>query len=160
MTIAPVVSKSIWLETPEHTERLGATLARAVTPGAVLYLQGELGAGKTTFVRGLLTALGHRGIVRSPTYTLIEPYQLAHHALIHCDLYRLRDPEELDFIGLRDFADQQTLWLIEWPEKGAGYLPAADLLLALFHQVNGRRCEGYGYSDSGIAMLHALNTFP
>ena len=114
------------------TLALGAALEKALPAVACVYLAGDLGAGKTTLVRGLLGAAGHAGAVRSPTYTLVEPYSLQRGEVFHLDLYRLADPEELEFIGLREFSDQGLL-LIEWPERGAGVLPAADLWLSLDH---------------------------
>ena len=120
------------LETPtaEATEDLGRHLAQ-VRPRAdalaVLYLQGELGAGKTTFARGFLRGLGVAGTVRSPTYTLLELHELEGLTVLHVDLYRLRDPAELESLGLRDWARPGCLWLIEWPERGGSRLPEADL---------------------------------
>ena len=118
-------------------EALGAQLAQAYTAG-IIYLQGDLGAGKTTLARGLLRALGHTGKVRSPTYTLIEPYQLESAAVYHLDLYRLADAQELEDLGLRDLLAEQALLLVEWPERGAGVLPAADLRINIEHRDKGR----------------------
>ena len=110
----------------EATEQLGAQLARAATP-AVVYLHGDLGAGKTTLVRGLIHALGYDGKVRSPTYTLVEPYACKPCTVSHLDLYRLADAEELEWLGLRDMLEEPSLLMIEWPERGEGQLPTADL---------------------------------
>lgn len=118
--------------TPEETEGLGARLAAARAPTAaaltVVYLQGELGAGKTTFARGFARAAGYAGPLRSPTYTLLEVYPLTAGTLVHVDLYRVQSPAELESLGLRDFLLPAHLWLIEWPGQGAGHLPAADLI--------------------------------
>jgi tRNA threonylcarbamoyladenosine biosynthesis protein TsaE len=105
----------------------------------VIYLRGELGAGKTALARGILRGLGHRGAVRSPTYTLIEPYDALRPRVFHLDLYRLGDPEELEYLGLRDLLTGDSLMLIEWPERGAGVLPPPDLELRIGHSAPGRR---------------------
>ncbi|MEA3638594.1 MAG: tRNA (adenosine(37)-N6)-threonylcarbamoyltransferase complex ATPase subunit type 1 TsaE [Lamprobacter sp.] len=120
--------------------RLGARLAALLRayPG-IVYLRGDLGAGKTTLVRGLLRGLGYQGAVRSPTYTLIEPYEAVDPPVVHLDLYRLADPEELDYLGLRDLLERSALILIEWPERGAGALPPADLELLIEHAADQRR---------------------
>lgn len=144
------------LDSTAATEALGARLATALAPGCVLYLRGELGAGKTTLARGLLHALGHRGIVKSPTYTLVEPYQVADWRLFHWDLYRLADPEELEFLGLRDQLDGEAVLLIEWPERGQGELPAADLEIMLAYAGEGRACRLAALSAAGAAMLARL----
>ena len=125
----------------EATEALGARLAQALlpAPGLVVYLYGDLGAGKTTLVRGWLRALGATGPVRSPTYTLVEPYELAGRSLLHLDLYRLSDPAELEQLGLYDTPPARSVWLVEWPQRGAGELPPADLEITL--QVFGNERE-------------------
>jgi len=119
--------------TAQDTEDFGWQLACAAplvdAPFAVLYLTGELGAGKTTFARGFLRALGVTDPVRSPSYTLIDVYPVAGWTLVHADLYRLREASELENLGLREWARPAHLWLIEWPEKGGGRLPSSDLTL-------------------------------
>ena len=119
---------NLFVKSSEAMEALGAQLASAAVP-AIVYLDGELGTGKTTLVRGLLRAMGHTGKVRSPTYTLVEPYQLDAGTVYHLDLYRLGHAEELEFLGLRDLLADPALLLVEWPERGAGILPAADLAI-------------------------------
>lgn len=136
------------------TEAAGAALGKALQPGdRVIYLQGNLGAGKTTLVRGLLKALGHPSRVPSPTYTLVEPYELGPYSLRHLDLYRLDDPEELAYLGIRDMAG---ILLIEWPEKGRGYLPPPDLVCRLMVADGGRRLEWDALSAAGQALVEAL----
>jgi tRNA threonylcarbamoyl adenosine modification protein YjeE len=118
--------------TEGETEALAAQLARARPGGeelAVVFLSGELGAGKTTFVRGYLRSLGVTRTVRSPTYTLVELYPQGTVTVVHADLYRVRDAGELETLGLRDWAQRGHLWFVEWPERGAGHLPAPDLQL-------------------------------
>lgn len=149
------MSLTLDLADPEATEALGARLARCLAAG-VLFLHGELGAGKTTLVRGFLRALGHRGNVKSPTYTLVEPYDTASGPVFHFDLYRLTDPEELEFMGIRDFFGRETRCLVEWPEKGRGHLPAADLSVTLTPSGGGRRAQVAAHTPAGQAALHCL----
>lgn len=138
-------------------ESLGAALAQAIQGGLIIHLRGELGAGKTTLVRGVLHGLGHAGSVRSPTYTLVEPYELAGRQVYHLDLYRLGDPEELEWIGLRDLLDADSLALVEWPERGRGVLPQADLELTLDYFGTGRRVTLTGHSDAGDRVIAQLD---
>lgn len=139
------------------TRAAGAHLARALVAAAPdrLYvdLDGDLGAGKTTLVRGLLQALGHPGRVPSPTYTLVEPYALAGYRLYHVDLYRIRDAREIDDLGLADQLGAGTVALVEWPDHGAGRLPAPDLVLRLAAVTAGRRLDVEARSPRGRAVL-------
>jgi tRNA threonylcarbamoyladenosine biosynthesis protein TsaE len=160
--------------TPADTEALGAKLAGSlrtpeqgsrakVSPGAqpeallVVYLTGDLGAGKTTLARGFLHALGITGPIRSPTYTLLETYEAVGLTVVHLDLYRLRDASELEPLGLRDFARPGYLWLIEWAERGAGWLPRPDLEVRLAVGADGHRIEACGVSEPGSAWLQRLD---
>lgn len=132
------------IPTADAMEALGAELARTLgmrKDGAIVYLTGELGAGKTTLVRGLLRALGHTATVKSPTYTLVEPYFLQGRHVYHFDLYRLTGPDELEAIGARDCFHPGALCLIEWPERGRGFLPAPDIEIALSHDPAGRKAR-------------------
>ncbi|MGH8120195.1 MAG: tRNA (adenosine(37)-N6)-threonylcarbamoyltransferase complex ATPase subunit type 1 TsaE [Gammaproteobacteria bacterium] len=110
-------------------ESLGGKLARKCPPGCRIFVQGPLGAGKTTLIRGFLRSLGYRGTVKSPTYTLVEPYLLDDKTIYHFDFYRITSPSELESIGVRDYFDQTSICLVEWPEKGGSMLGTPDLLV-------------------------------
>ena len=118
---------SIAVSTSAAMEALGRSWAPRLRPGLLICFRGDLGAGKTTLIRGILHGLGVEGPVTSPTYTLVEPYPRAAIPVYHFDLYRLQDPEELEMIGVRDMVGGDALCLVEWPERGAGVLPAADI---------------------------------
>ncbi|MBK1734810.1 tRNA (adenosine(37)-N6)-threonylcarbamoyltransferase complex ATPase subunit type 1 TsaE [Halorhodospira abdelmalekii] len=136
----------------------GATLSRALGNSGVVYLSGTLGAGKTALVRALLRARGVTGTVRSPTYTLLECYETAAGRVLHLDLYRLADPEELAFIGAEEIGASDVLSLIEWPQRGAGFLPAPDLELhlAVCAATSGRRLTVTAHTGRGQAVVAAL----
>jgi tRNA threonylcarbamoyladenosine biosynthesis protein TsaE len=136
----------------EAMEALGARLA-TVLDQAIVYLQGELGAGKTTLARGILRGLGYAGKVRSPTYTLVEPYAVDQGAVYHLDLYRLADPEELEWLGLRDMLAEQAVLLIEWPERGEGVLPQPDLVVKIVPAGGGRSVDVVAASQRGQNIL-------
>ena len=135
-------------------EALGGELLtvnrQAVT---VIYLQGELGAGKTTLCRGVLQGCGHGGAVKSPTYTLVEPYQLAMATVYHFDFYRLGDPEELEYMGIRDYFETGNICLIEWPDKGLGILQVSDLDIAITVVATGRRLNLTPHTAQGEAVV-------
>lgn len=139
------------VEGEKAQQALGAALAAACPRPFVLYLEGDLGAGKTTLVRGFLRALGHGGAVRSPTFTLLEPYELPGGPLFHLDLYRLAHPDELAYLGLRDLLDGQSILLVEWPERGQGELPAPDLRIWIEHLAAGRRVQFVPITGAGQA---------
>ena len=149
------------------TDALGAALGRAVLAvraaepagapeGMVLYLQGELGAGKTSLARALLKAVGVEGTIRSPTYTLLDTYLADGLICIHVDLYRLQARREIDELGLRDLTGPDTLLVIEWPERGLEALPRADLTAHIDYDGEGRQVTLHAGSRSGGAWLHEL----
>lgn len=144
--LAPGASRSV----PAAT---GATSSDALI---VVYLTGDLGAGKTTLARGFIHAVGVTEPIRSPTYTLLETYEAPNVTVVHLDLYRLRDPDELEPLGLRDLARPSYVWLIEWAERGAGWLPSPDLEVRLAVGSEGHRIEARGVSDVGAACLSRI----
>ena len=134
-------NKTIYIPNEKEMERLGGKIADQFPNGGMVYLNGDLGVGKTTLVRGLLRHIRFKGIVKSPTYTLVEEYQLNNRTIYHFDLYRLGDPEELEYIGGRDYWYSDSLCLVEWPEKALGFLPEADLIVNITYQGEGRIVE-------------------
>lgn len=149
------------LPDPDATERLGAVLALTRPPRAVVYLHGDLGAGKSTLARALLRRLGVAGAIRSPTYTLIEPYRLADGGeAVHLDLYRIAAADELEFLGLDALAASADLWLVEWPERGRNALPDADLHVHLRQAGDARDARLQAASADGDAWLARLEKSP
>ncbi len=185
-------SKSLQIINEEAMLDLGKKLANLSYKGLIIYLDGDLGTGKTTLVRGFLRAMGHQGAVKSPTFTIVEPYLLDYDKLFnynvlddnlklntykekqqnlrlpglkeaalkepglkiyHFDLYRLEDPEELEYIGIRDYLDGRAIALIEWPEKGYGILPEADLVIKINHHKQQRQVELIPQSDSAQVLV-------
>lgn len=148
----------MWLEDEPATLKFAAELAAALPDsGLTIHLHGDLGAGKTTLVRGLLQALGHQGNVKSPTYTLVEHYQLAEKPVFHFDLYRLADPEELLYLGIEDYLSFDALLLIEWPEQGGTLLPKPDLTVNLAYQAEGRDLQLSADSPTGHKICDKLH---
>ncbi len=139
----------------ESMEALGRELAPCLG-SALVYLTGELGAGKTTLARGILRGLGYQDKVRSPTYSLVEPYSVPQGTVYHLDLYRLDDPEELEWLGLRDMLEGPALLLVEWPQRGTGQLPAADLEVTIVSQGTGREAHLVPCSVRGRQILDCL----
>ena len=142
------------LQDSQSTEALGRALATTRPGNAVVFLQGDLGAGKSTLARALLRALGVQGAIRSPTYTLIERYPVAGGEAWHLDLYRIGDAGELDFLGLDEAT--ATLWLVEWPERGISGMPAPDLRIELAVQGQGRSARVQALSPTGQDWLARL----
>ncbi|WP_454830242.1 tRNA (adenosine(37)-N6)-threonylcarbamoyltransferase complex ATPase subunit type 1 TsaE [Pseudoxanthomonas wuyuanensis] len=144
----------IFLPDSDATEQVGRALAATRPAQAVVYLRGDLGAGKSTLARALLRGLGVQGAIRSPTYTLVERYPVAGGEAWHLDLYRIGDAGELDFLGLDDA--EATLWLVEWPERGGTALPVPDLLAELAVSGQGRQLGLSAGSETGRDWLARL----
>ena len=138
-------------------DAFGRRMASRLRSPCIIYLDGDLGTGKTTLVRGLLRGLGHTGTVRSPTYTLLEPYELGPMMVFHLDLYRLGDPDELEFLGLRDLLERDAVLCVEWPGRGAGVLPPADLEIGLDYEPAGRSLDLRAYSAQGERLIQPKN---
>lgn len=140
-------------------EAVGAQLARCCPPGSKLFLQGELGVGKTTLVRGFLRQMGYQGIVKSPTYTLVEPYALADDTeVFHFDLYRIDDPKDLINIGIRDYFSTAAICLVEWPERGTHLLGQCDLSVTMQYHGQHRRMQLSYATSRGQSMMTSLTS--
>ena len=141
------------ISSAEEMENVGGRLASACNSGCIFYLNGDLGVGKTTLTRGFLRALGYTGKVKSPTYTLVEDYSVSERMVYHFDLYRLGDPEELEYIGIRDYLDEQAICLIEWSEKGKPFIPKADVEVQISYNGEARLLELRACSEIGKNFL-------
>lgn len=144
---------TILANSEQEQESIGAALSRIVPARCLIYLTGDLGAGKTTLSRGFLRGLGHAGSVKSPTYTLIEPYEIGNRRCYHLDLYRLADPDEIEYLGLRDMLQEEAVILVEWPEQGRGVLPAPDLMVRICYRDGGRVLEFGAETEQGRLIL-------
>lgn len=138
MALPPQVETAMLVDETGMTD-LAVRFAAQVKPPYVLYLEGDLGAGKTTFARAFIRALGHQGSVKSPTYGLLEWYELGPVRVLHMDLYRIENPEEIEFLGITDLFDENTILIAEWPEKGAGELPPPDMTVKFSHSDDRRK---------------------
>lgn len=144
------------IATAQDMEALGVAMAHGLQAGQVIFFHGDLGSGKTTLIRGMLRGLGHRGAVKSPTYTLVESYSLGGREIFHFDLYRLNDAEELEFLGIRDYLQGQGICLVEWAERGAGHLPAPDVDVFIEREEDTRTVQLHSHTDKGAALLDGL----
>lgn len=153
---------SFFAGSPEDTMQLAVDLASAIgtleSLGTTIFLNGDLGAGKTTFSRFFIQAFGHKGNVKSPTYTLVEPYELSQVSIYHFDLYRLADPEELEFMGIRDYFGENNISLIEWSENGAEYLASPDIVISINIVPSGRQFAIEATSAKGAKVLQGCKT--
>lgn len=147
---------SVYLADESATLVLGSSIAQVLRAGLVIYLVGDLGAGKTTLARGILRGFGYAGRVKSPTFALVEVYRLSSLYLHHFDFYRFKDPQEWLDAGFREAFGADDVCLIEWPEKAGGLLPPADLELTIEHEDKGRRARLSAHSPAGVECLHLL----
>ncbi len=144
------------LQTVTDTEALGSRMAGMIRTLRLVYLRGPLGAGKTTLVRGILRGLGYDGPVKSPTFTLVEPYGFADFNLYHFDLYRLKDPQELEFLGMRDYLQETNVCLVEWADRAHGLLPLPDIDVIIRPGNTGRSVLLEAHTDRGETVLGGL----
>jgi len=155
------VNKKCFIADEQEQIALAKRVAKYLSTSFVMLLKGDLGVGKTTFARGFIQASGFDGIVKSPTYTLVEPYPITHNRMCyHFDLYRLADAEELEFIGARDYFNNTDVCLIEWPEKAEGFLPPADWICEFSHHDEGRNLQIAAMTEKGRGlMLRVFSNF-
>lgn len=151
---AMIIEKEVYGE--EAMEIYGETVSHALKKSGVIYLNGDLGMGKTTLVRGMLRGMGYTGPVKSPTYTIVEPYELEEMDVFHFDLYRVSDAEELEYMGVRDYFSDTSLCLIEWPEMGRGVLPPADVEIYLNFLSKGRKITIEAKTEKGRVVVGEL----
>ena len=147
---------TLYLADEQAMTDFGTRIARVTQGHGLIFLEGDLGAGKTTLSRGIIRGLGHVGAVKSPTFTLVEPYEIGDVRAFHFDLYRLVDPEELEFLGIRDYFEDDALCLIEWPDKGAGFLPKPDLTITIAPHGSGRSLKILPQGSRGESWCAAL----
>ena len=145
------------VENEQAMEHLGGCIADSCQNGSLIFLSGDLGAGKTTLVRGLLRRFGYQGNVKSPTYTIVETYDISNRRIYHLDLYRLHDPEELEYLGVREFSGDKVICLIEWPEQGAEVMLTPDLVVQIGYEGKGRRVKIQKKTSVGVEMVDLLS---
>lgn len=148
---------NIITDSAAQTEQFASRLASVTASGTVIHLSGDLGAGKTTFARGFIMALGYQGAVRSPTYTIVQSYSVQQRMIYHFDLYRLTDPEELEALGIRDYFDGEAICLLEWPERGAGFLPDPDIEIRFEYSHQARNITFIFRSEKGHTIAKNLD---
>jgi tRNA threonylcarbamoyladenosine biosynthesis protein TsaE len=149
----------VYCKDHEATEQLAIMLAKVMPKNMIVYLYGDLGAGKSTFARAFIQALGFKGSVKSPTYTLLEVYQYDDDKYaLHMDLYRIAEPEEVDYLALESYEKSATVTLIEWPEKGEGFIPLPDIKVFFSMYDGGRNLDIEAQNDHAIKWLEFLNT--
>jgi tRNA threonylcarbamoyladenosine biosynthesis protein TsaE len=156
----PLLTQAHALAVPEDTDLLGLFLGKAILnqgSGGVIYLQGELGAGKTALVRALLRSCGVQGRIKSPSYALLETYKVSSLYFYHLDFYRFKNPQEWQEAGFRDLFHSNAVVLIEWPEKADGLLPQPDLLINLLYEGEGRIVNIDAYTQKGLACVNYIN---
>lgn len=153
-----MMQESLSLYCPDvlATEELGLCLSGLLEAPLIIHFRGEIGAGKTTLIRALLRGLGVTGSIKSPTFALIEPYQLGELSLHHLDLYRIEDPIELENLGIRDYLSQQSILCIEWPERAGAVCPPADLLIEYQWSEPGRVMNCFAVTARGAKLIHQL----
>ena len=138
------------------TQKVGTALAQTIVAPSVLTLTGDIGAGKTTLIRAMLRGLGVKGPIKSPTFALVEPYHLKDRSIIHFDLYRLVDPEELMYLGMRDYLEDEAIICIEWPERAGRYCPEADIAARFEILSEGRLLKLFAHTASGAKLIHQM----
>lgn len=156
-TVSMLAKNIVELADESDMVAFGQALSALIKNPMVITLKGQLGAGKTTLSRGMLQGLGHCGSVKSPTYTIVEPYQLSAGSVFHFDLYRIADAEELEYMGFGEYLAEAQLCLIEWPERGQGFLPQADIAIEISQSGDGRCVTLAAYSEVGEQLIGQLD---
>lgn len=156
-SVSDMVTGEVVFAREQDLDRFANKFACNIPRPLIIWLEGDLGAGKTTFARGLIHALGYKGRVKSPTYGLLEHYQLETIQVLHMDLYRISDPGELEFLGIEDLLDEQTILLIEWPDRGASWLPEPDFILKFGYLGEGRELHWVARTPAAKSFASSLS---